>query len=91
MVCFAENQRSAPCNAGEVVAGDCEKVSRSRRMDDDCFRAELNREFYIYMLAVNASWRAAAYHLVNAANVCIDWIIEKLYTRSSKEELKLPR
>lgn len=37
--------RSAPCNAGDEVVGDCEKVSRSRRMDEDCFKAELNSEF----------------------------------------------
>lgn len=39
--------RSEPCNAGEEVVGDCAKVSRSRRMDDDCFKAELNSEFCI--------------------------------------------
>lgn len=37
--------RSAPCSAGEEVVGDCENVSRSRRIDDDCFKAELNSEF----------------------------------------------
>lgn len=36
---------NAPWRAGEEVVGDWEKVSRSRRIADDCFRAELKREF----------------------------------------------
>lgn len=35
-----------PCRAADVVAGDSANVSRSRRMADDCFSAELNKEFY---------------------------------------------
>lgn len=35
-----------PCKAAEDVAGDWEKVSRSRRIAEDCFRAELKREFW---------------------------------------------
>ena len=35
-----------PWRAAEEVDGDWEKVSRSRRIADDCFRAELKREFY---------------------------------------------
>lgn len=34
-----------PCSAAEVVAGDWENVSRSRRTAEDCLSAELNMEF----------------------------------------------
>ena len=32
------------------MAGDCANVSKSRRIADDCLRAELNSEFYIEAL-----------------------------------------
>jgi len=35
----------SPCKAADVVAGDAANVSRSRRIAEDCFRAELKREF----------------------------------------------
>lgn len=35
-----------PCKAGDVAVGASVKASRSRRTEDDCFSAELNREFY---------------------------------------------
>lgn len=35
-----------PWSAGEDVEGAWAKASRSRRTEEDCLRAELNREFY---------------------------------------------
>lgn len=35
-----------PWSAGEDVAVAWAKASRSRRTEEDCLRAELNREFY---------------------------------------------
>ena len=35
-----------PWSAAEDVPGDSAKVSRSRRMAEDCLRAALNKEFY---------------------------------------------
>lgn len=37
---------NGPCKAADEVVGASAKASRSRRTDDDCFNAELNREFY---------------------------------------------
>ena len=42
-----------PCSAAEDVAGDSEKVSRSRRIADDCFSAELKSEFCKSALDLN--------------------------------------
>lgn len=36
------------------MAGDCANVSKSRRIADDCLRAELNSEFYIGALDVQS-------------------------------------
>lgn len=44
-----------PCSAAEDVAGDSEKVSRSRRIADDCFSAELKSEFCEYALDLKDS------------------------------------
>lgn len=38
---------NVPWRAGEDVDGDWEKVSKSRRMAEDCLSAELKREFYL--------------------------------------------
>lgn len=37
--------RPLPCKAEDAVLGDSAKVSRSFRRAEDCFRAELKREF----------------------------------------------
>lgn len=36
-----------PWSAAEDVPGDSAKVSRSRRMAEDCLRAALNKEFMV--------------------------------------------
>ena len=37
---------NGPFKAADEAVGASAKASRSRRTDDDCFSAELNREFY---------------------------------------------
>lgn len=45
-----------PCRAEDEVAGASAKASRSRRTEEDCFRAELKREFCERLV----SWRCGA-------------------------------
>ncbi len=42
----------APCRAGDAVAGDSAKVSRSLRRAEDCLSAELKREFCNLVVSV---------------------------------------
>ena len=37
--------QAIPCNADDDDAGDSAKASRSRRTEEDCFKAALKREF----------------------------------------------
>jgi hypothetical protein len=55
----------APCRAGEEVVGDWENVSRSRRIAEDCFRAELKREFWggVSECDSNARTWTGSYHV----------------------------
>jgi hypothetical protein len=43
--CTIQPGKRVPCRAGDAVAGDSAKASRSLRRADDCLRAELKREF----------------------------------------------